>query len=226
MPCRTLILPMLAAFAPATPPLRRTALRAASSSATPPFRCLVPIGDGSEEIETSCIVDVLVRSGAAVTLCSVAETTTCTMSRGMRFEADALIGDVADETYDLIACPGGMPGAKHLSESAPLARMIAAQHSRGGLLGAVCAAPAVVFEPLGVLKGREATCYPAPAFAEALPGPRVDAPVVVDGHVVTSAGPGTSLRFALALVEGLNGPESARALAEELLVTDYASPWE
>ena len=50
---------------------------------------LVPIADGSEEIETVCIVDTLVRAGAEVTVASVMPgRLQCTMSRGLKIVAD------------------------------------------------------------------------------------------------------------------------------------------
>ena len=48
-------------------------------------RVLVPIADGSEEIETTCIQDTLVRCGAQVTVASVMkDQLTCKMSRGIK----------------------------------------------------------------------------------------------------------------------------------------------
>ena len=47
-------------------------------------RVLVPIGDGSEEIETTCITDTLTRFGASVTVASVMPDLVCTMSRGIK----------------------------------------------------------------------------------------------------------------------------------------------
>ena len=50
---------------------------------------LVPIADGSEEIETTGIQDTLVRAGCLVTLASVMPgKTTCKMSRGLNVVAD------------------------------------------------------------------------------------------------------------------------------------------
>jgi putative intracellular protease/amidase len=48
-------------------------------------RVLVPIADGSEEIETTCIQDTLVRCGAEVIVASVMkDQLTCKMSRGIK----------------------------------------------------------------------------------------------------------------------------------------------
>jgi len=48
----------------------------------------------------------------------------CKMSRGMKVEADASIEDVAKEEFDMIVCPGGMPGAAHLRDSKTLISML------------------------------------------------------------------------------------------------------
>uniref|UniRef100_A0A7S1U9M4 DJ-1/PfpI domain-containing protein n=2 Tax=Phaeomonas parva TaxID=124430 RepID=A0A7S1U9M4_9STRA len=141
----------------------------------------------------------------------------CTMSRNLKVVADAAIGSCAGDAWDLIALPGGMPGAKHLKESAALQALLASQRDSDRLFAAVCAAPAVALAGNGLLEGRRATCYPAPALREALPQASDDL-VVKDGNVITSQGPGTSLLFALRCVEALYGKGKADELAAEMLV--------
>ena len=197
--------------------LRSMALRAAATtSAGAQKRVLVPIADGSEEIETSCITDTLVRAGAEVTVASVEATTTCTMSRGLKIVADALVTDVSGD-WDLVALPGGMPGAERLRDSDALDAILRKQDARRAPLAAVCASPAVILKSKGLIDGRQATCYPAPPFVEAL-GDVADGAVVRDGHITTSRGPGTSLNFALDLVDQLYGPEKAEELRAQMLV--------
>jgi len=122
---------------------------------------LVPIADGSEEIEAVCIIDTLVRAGAHVTVASVMDQHQVTCSRGVKIVADALIGDVGARTFDAIVIPGGMPGAEHLAKSEPLAALLKAQASAGRLNAAICAAPVVVLQKHGLLVGRKATAHPA-----------------------------------------------------------------
>ena len=86
-------------------------------------KVLVPIADGSEEIEAVCIIDTLRRAGAEVTVASV-DKLQVTASRGVKLVADARIADCASQTYDCIALPGGMPGAEHLRDSAELIEML------------------------------------------------------------------------------------------------------
>ena len=74
---------------------------------------LVPLADGFEEIEAICIIDVLRRAGASVTVASVKDIEV-TAAHDVKIVADIKISDCMDNTYDLIALPGGMPGAEHL----------------------------------------------------------------------------------------------------------------
>jgi 4-methyl-5(b-hydroxyethyl)-thiazole monophosphate biosynthesis len=109
-----------------------------------------------------------------------------------------------------------MPGSERLRDSASLKTIIDAQNSKNKLVGAICAAPAVVLASYGVLKGKTATCYPVPKFQDQLEKGSNDA-VVVDGHIVTSKGPGTALSFSLKLVELLRGKDIAQKISSEML---------
>jgi protein deglycase len=66
--------------------------------------------------------------------------------------------------WDLICCPGGLQGSKNLSESMILKQLIINQADKKKLIGAICAAPAIVLHQYGILHQRSATCYPAPQF--------------------------------------------------------------
>ncbi len=179
-------------------------------------RVLVPVADGSEEIETVTIIDVLRRAGADVTVASV-DGLQITASRGVKLVADCLIGDCRDRKYDLVVLPGGMPGAEHLRDNAVLKEILVQQSSAGQLFGAICAAPAVVLEPHGLLRNRKATCHPG-HVQHLLDPSAADAPVVVDGNCVTSQGPGTALAFALKLVELLFGREKMETVAAPMVI--------
>lgn len=178
-------------------------------------KVLVPIADGVEEIEAVCIIDVLRRAGAEVTVAAVGELAV-TASRGVRLMADRPLESCRGERFDLIALPGGLPGAEHLRDCGLLTDLLRQQALQNRLYAAICAAPAVVLQHHGLLAGRRATCHPALADRlgpEARPGARV----VVDGNCITSQGPGTALEFALELVAQLFGPERAEAVAGPML---------
>lgn len=154
-------------------------------------KVLVPIADGSEEIETTCITDTLVRFGADVTIASVKSNNDliCTMSRGIKVMADCSINDVADYEYDLIVLPGGMPGAEHLKNCEVLIKMLHQQKANGKLYGAICASPAIALHPNGLLDiDTIATCYPAPHFRETIAVNFLDptSKVIISKNCITS----------------------------------------
>ena len=178
---------------------------------------LVPVADGTEELEAVAIIDVLRRAGATVTVASVTGARQITASRGVVIVADALIEECAQADYDLVVLPGGIPGAEHLRDSAELIGILKRQRDKVGLYGAICASPAVVLEHHGLLAGRQATCHPG--FTDRLTTKdRIDDRVVIDGNCLTSRGPGTAVEFALALVEQLYGKDKREEVAALMVV--------
>lgn len=173
---------------------------------------LVPIADGTEELEAVAIINVLRRAGAMVTVASVTGNCRITASRGVVIIADTLIESCADHAFDLIVLPGGLPGAEHLRDSAILTAMLIRQNAQNRLFGAICASPAVVLEFHGLLKGRRATCHPA-CQDQMQSAIFIDQSVVADGNCLTSRGPGTAVEFALEWVARLYGPEKQKAVA-------------
>ena len=181
----------------------------------------VLLADGFEEIEAATVIDVLRRAGVHVHVLGVGARSDAmrTGSHGLSMGVDGRIDDVAAGVWssvDALVLPGGMPGAAHLRDDAAVQAHLVAHHARGGLVGAICAAP-IALVPGGLLAGRRATCFPG--FEAQLVNARVsDSAVVVDGNVVTSRGVGTALSFALALVDLLVGAARAEELRAQMLV--------
>ncbi|WPT14095.1 Protein DJ-1-like protein B [Picochlorum sp. SENEW3] len=187
----------------------------ASASKNPSV--LIPIANGSEEMEAIIIADVLRRAEAQVTLASVEETTQVICSRGVNIVADKLIGECAEEQFELIALPGGMPGAQNLADSEMLSSILKKHQASDKPLAAICAAPQVVLNTQGYLEGRHATAHPA--FSDKLGNQeRVSDRVVIDGNIITSRGPGTAMEFALTIVGRLFGPDKMKQVAGPMVM--------
>ncbi|KAH9778896.1 protein DJ-1 [Citrus sinensis] len=158
------------------------------------------------------------RSGADITVASVEKQLRVDACHGVKIVADALVSDCRDAVFDLIALPGGVPGATNLKESEVLESIVKKQASDGRLNAVICASPAEALGSRGLLKGLKATCYPsfmeqlAPACATT-----VESRVPQDGKVVTSRGPCTTMEFAVALVEQLYGKERADEVSGPLI---------
>lgn len=177
---------------------------------------LVPIATGIEEIEAVCIIDVLRRAGASVTVASVEDELQITASRGVKIVADRYLADCVHDVYDLIALPGGLPGAERLRDSQILIMLLKRQQQDGRFYAAICASPVVVFQHHHLLDGYRATCHPS--FVERLENREMAAQrVVIDGNCVTSRSPGTAIEFALTLVECLYDKPHAQKIADAML---------
>lgn len=169
------------------------------------------------------IVDVLRRAGIEVIVASV-ETGRLEVkaSRGVIISADMDIDTYmskygSDEYVDCIAVPGGMPGAERLRDCTLLSSLLVDHAKQGRMYAAICAAPAVVLKPLGLLLGKTCTCHPA--FLEKLEEgddlvvDKTRASFVLDGQCLTSRGPGTAFAFSLEIVSALCGIEKAEEVA-------------
>ncbi len=179
------------------------------------MKALIPLADGVEEMEAVIVTDVLRRAGWAVTTASL-RLGPVTGSRGVRLLADAVWSDLSPADFEALILPGGARGTQNLMEHAGVLEAVRLFDAGGRRLAAVCAAP-LVLQAAGVLRGRRVTCHPA-VRDQLREGVWTDAPVVEDGSLITSQGPGTCFAFALALVARSEGAKRAEALAGEMRV--------
>lgn len=165
------------------------------------------LADGCEEVEALTQVDFLRRAGIKVITAGIGKKT-ITGGHDIQITADAEV-DRLDEALDAVIIPGGMPGAENIANSQKANDIIQNSYEAGKLVAAICAAPAVVLAPTGILAGKKATCYPS--FEEKLTGDITftEDRVVTDGNVITSRGPGTAAEFAVAIIRYLEGDKAA-----------------
>ena len=179
-------------------------------------RVLIPLADGCEELEAVTLIDLLRRAGFEVVVAAL-KGKAATGSHGIGIAADNTLDAVAAEDFDLVVLPGGEPGATNLRDDARVAALLKRQAAAGRWVGAICAAPNAL-AAAGLLDGRKATSYPGYLDKDPATGMRfVEQPVVIDGKVVTSRGPGTAMEFALTLIEQLAGPAARDKVEKPLL---------
>lgn len=177
------------------------------------------LAPGFEEIEAVATVDVLRR--ADIDVRTVAVTTDGSEAvegaHGLPVVADFHIDQLDLNGADWLICPGGLPGAQNLHEYEKLNLALIGHNDRGGHIAAICASPAVVLAPLGILDGRKATCYPG--FEAQCPKADMKAEAVVtDGNIITANGPASTIPFALAIVAATAGQAVADQVAAGMLV--------
>jgi 4-methyl-5(b-hydroxyethyl)-thiazole monophosphate biosynthesis len=177
-------------------------------------KVLVPLADGCEEIEAVAIIDTLRRAEWDVVAAGLGRGTV-TASRGVRIEPDAEWEDIEPGEFDLIVVPGGNKGVENLMADKRVLGAIKQFHAAGKTVAAVCAGP-LVLQKAGVLDGKKITCYPS-AAPQITTATRRDDKVVVDGNIITSQGPGTSIAFALAIIEHVDGREKMESVAKGMV---------
>lgn len=179
------------------------------------------LAPGFEETEALATVDTLRRAEINVQTVAVTSgpSTEVTGAHGITVKADTGIDSIelTDNVLWLI-CPGGMPGATNLAKSAKLCKMLKAHNDRHGKIAAICASPAVVLSPLGILAGHRATCYPGFESIVSTETEMTGRPVEVSGNVITSSGPANTFAFALAIVTETDGADKAGTVAQAMLL--------
>jgi len=161
---------------------------------------LVPLAQGCEELEAVTVIDLLRRAGVEVVAAGL-EPGPVTAARGVVLVPDVTLDEALERDYDMVVLPGGMPGADHLDNDPRIGGLLKKMAARERYVAAICAAPKVLANA-GLLTGRRATSFPG--FVDRMDLPDVTCvtdPVVRDGTVITSRGPGTAMDFALELIE-------------------------
>ncbi len=176
----------------------------------------VHLAEGFEEIEAVSIIDVLRRAEFNVQIVSMIDANEVTGSHDITISADKRFDEVDFSQIDMIVLPGGMPGAANLKTHSGLREQLLNFHDTGKPIGAICAAP-MVLGNLGILKNKNATCYPG--FEDELHGAIITGnDVELADTVVTGKGAGVAIKFALKIVEMIKGGKAADKLAEKMVV--------
>ncbi len=169
---------------------------------------------GFEEIEALATIDVLRRAEFDVKSVSLTDSKQVMSSHQVIVTADLMFDQVDFSQAEMLVLPGG---TTKFNEHENMKKELLAFVNKGEKIAAICASP-MVLGGLGLLKGKNATCYPG--FEKYLDGANLqtDKAVVVDGNITTGRGPGLTIDFALNLVEQLGGKEKRDAVAAGLLV--------
>ena len=170
--------------------------------------------DGMEEVEALMVIDLLRRTKELnVVTVSIKDDLLVESSHNIKLFADKNIDEINFDEGDCIFLPGGMPGTLNLGDCEKLTEQLVKYDEEGKVLAAICAAPSVLGQ-LGILKGKNATCYPG--FEDKLEGANCGGGVVTDGNVVTGKGLGVALEMGLELITVLVDKEMSEDIAAQI----------
>lgn len=134
---------------------------------------------------------------------------------GLRFLPDRLIGEISPADFDALAVPGGFElfGYYDDAYSEPVLDLIRRFAELDRPVASICVG-ALPLAKSGILKGRRATTYSLGEGErcrqlEALKVEFIEEPIVRDGKVTTSCGPGTAVEVAFQLLADLTGRENS-----------------
>lgn len=180
-------------------------------------RSFIFLAEGFEEIEAITPIDVMRRAGMDVKTVSITDNRQVTGAHGITITADLTFKQADFDGAEWLIMPGGLPGAENLHSFEALNDLIKV-HAGKGKLAAICASPAMVLAPTGVLEGKEATGYPGTEKGLKDGGAIVrDVPVMALDNIITGNGPASSLRFALAIVANSMGDHVAQEIGSAML---------
>lgn len=199
--------------------MQEISIKIPASAAPSGLASCVMLGNGFDEIEAFAPVDVMRRAGMEVYTVSMTENRLVKGATGNLVVADMAVADLQPGQIDWLVFPGASKGAPAVSLGESLRAVVEEHWRRGGKVAAICAAPALVLGPLGIIDGTEATGYPfLKEDFEQCGGRYSDIPVVATDRLITSQGPGTALEFALAIVRAAKGEAVEKALREGMVV--------
>ncbi|MBL7155825.1 MAG: DJ-1/PfpI family protein [Candidatus Omnitrophica bacterium] len=179
-------------------------------------KVLIILAEGFEEIEAMAPIDILRRADIDVTVAGLSGLEV-TGGHGIKVLADKKLDNVNEE-FDGLVLPGGSLGAENLAKSEKVKNLIKNMNEKRKVIAAICASPAVVLVPTGILYGKKATCYPG-MEKEFLDNIKfTDESVVVDGNIVTSKGPATAVLFGVKIAEILSGKEKVKTVKSRMLL--------
>jgi 4-methyl-5(b-hydroxyethyl)-thiazole monophosphate biosynthesis len=188
-----------------------------------PKKVLVLLADGFEEVEAVTPIDYLRRAGIEVTVAAIGKTLVVQGSHGIPVTADTTLAELAKKgrsgagAWDGVILPGGSVGAANLAASKETGVFLKEMAAGGKWVCAICASPALVLAPLGLLQGTKFTCYPD--LEKQVSGAKWSQDkVVVDGTTITSRGAGTAAAFAVVIIGKLQGEAEGKKLAQAVLL--------
>lgn len=181
------------------------------------------LAPGFEEIEALATVDVLRRCGMELHTVSIGNTHQVEGAHGISVNADKILEEIDIHNADWLILPGGMPGATNLAQCDTLTSALLSHYRAGHNIAAICASPAVVLAPLGILDNKNATCYPG--FESQAPKARMTGREVEIAHnVITANGPASTLLFAFAIATATVGADKAKEVSNGMLYTNERPP--
>ncbi len=174
------------------------------------------LGTGFEETEAIAPLDLMRRAGISVMTVGINGKTVYGSHR-IGVEADITLGEMDLTDLEMIVLPGGLGGVASIRASKEAMDAVRFAYENGKFVAAICAGPTVLAD-LGITDGKNATCYPGCESGMGSANMVPDAASVRDGKLITGTSAGCAIPFGLALIEALKGADTAKAIAQQIVI--------
>jgi protein deglycase len=198
-------------------------------------RVLLLLANGVEPLEMAAITDVLgwanLVGNEKLEVVDVGLRAKIATTFGLSLNPSHLLKDIDLNTFDALAIPGGFEPAGFYEEALSEEFLDVIRHfaNANKVVASVCVS-SICLGVAGVLKGKNATTY------HQIGGKRkqqlvdtgaifVDRPVVIDGNLITSTGPGTAIEVAFELLERVTSKENADKLRRVMRIPTPSVEW-
>lgn len=199
-------------------------------------RIAMLLADGFEHLEAAAFTDVFgwanIDGNEAIELVTLGLKRRLQSTFGYDAVVDKLVSEVDLNDFDALAIPGGMNRKVDYYAEAlgdVFSSVINHFNAQQQPIASVCVA-SLSLGAAGVLKGRQATIYhqvggKRKVQLEGYGAQFVDRPVVKDGNLISSTGPGTAIEVALQLLEDLTGAENAQHIRQLMRLPAREHGW-
>ncbi len=171
------------------------------------------LAEGFEETEALAALDVMRRAKLNVKTVGVTGESV-TSSHGVTVKSDIMPEDISLDGIEGVVLPGGMPGTLNLEKSECVKNCVRYCSENGKIVAAICAAPSILGH-MGLLKGKNATCFPG--FEDELDCAVYTAEhTATDGNIITAKGAGCAVEFGHAIVSLALSKQAADKVLEDM----------
>ena len=171
------------------------------------------LAEGFEITEAMAPLDIMRRAKLNVKTVGVTGEYV-TSSHGVTVKPDMDLSNLSYDEVEGVILPGGMPGTLNLEASEQVLAFVQHCYDNGKLVAAICAAPSI-FGHMGLLNGKNATCFPG--FEKDLTGANATVRhVETDGSVITAKGAGCAIEFGHAIVSYAVSKEAADKVLSDM----------
>ena len=174
------------------------------------------LGTGFEETEAIAPLDLLRRAGVEVLTVGI-NGKIVKGSHGIGIEADIELHELDLTDLEMIILPGGLGGVASARACQGALDALRFAWENNKFVAAICAGPTVLAD-LHITDEKRVTCYPGCEKDMGSANVIAGLPCLRDGMLITGTSAGCAIPFGLKLIEALKGPETAEAIAKQIVI--------